>query len=299
MNLLTAMTVFERVAALRSLSAAARDLAMSTTAVSRHLKELEEDLGVRLVNRTTRRLSLTEAGRDYASRARVLLDELTALQDSARGLHGGTRGLIRVSCSAMLGHTRITRLVPKFLEENPLASIELNLTSRYVVGIVEEGYDVAIRFGEQSDSALIARRLGEVRNHVCAAPAYLKRHPRPRHPDDLAAHACVLSNFAKRLGSWPFRGPDGPTSAAVGGRVSSNSIEAAYQMTLAGFGIGNLPNLLVDDAVRDGRLEVLLEEFRPVSSPIYALYPHRTYVPAKVQAFVEFLLRELATDFIR
>ncbi len=108
----------------------------------------------------------------------------------------------------------------------------------------------------------------------------------------------MLSNFAKRLGTWPFVGPDGAAfDAAVGGRISTNSVEAAYQMTIAGFGIGNLPSLLVDAAISDGRLEVQLDEFRPDSSPIYALYPHRTYIAAKVRAFVDFLVRELSADF--
>lgn len=298
MNLVTAMKVFDRVALLGSLTAAADDLTMSTTAVSRYIKELEDDLGVRLINRTTRRLSLTEAGREYATRARALLDDLDELRDATRGLHRDTRGSIKVSCSNVLAHTRVTRLVPKFLDENPQASIELHLTSRYVVGIVEEGFDVAIRFGEQNDSALIAKRLGEVRNYVCATPEYWDRHGRPQHPSELAQHSCVLSNFAKRLGSWPFQGPDGPFSAPVRGRVSTNHIEAAYQMTLAGFGIGNLPSLLVDKAIASGALEALLEEFRPESSPIYALYPHRTYVAAKVRAFVDFLMRELSSDLI-
>ncbi len=298
MNLLASMKVFERVSRLGSLSAAGRDLGMSSTAVSRHLKELEDELGVRLVNRTTRKLNLTEVGRSYLERAKVLLDEIEELQDSARGLHNLTRGLVRVSCSNVLGHTRITRLVPKFLEANPLASVEFNLTSRYVVGIVEEGYDVAIRFGDQSDSALIARRLGEVRNYVCAVPAYFARHGRPSHPDELAGHSCVLSNYAKRIGTWPFHGPEGTFSVPVSGRVSTNSVEAAFQMTLAGFGIGNLPGILVDEAIRAGRLEAVLDEYGPSSSPIYALYPHRTYVPAKVRAFVDFLIRELSCDLI-
>lgn len=298
MNLLTAMKVFDRVCLLGSLSAAARDLNMSTTAVSRTIKELEDDLGVRLINRTTRRLALTEAGREYGSRARTLLDEVQELQDATRGLHREARGAIRISCSNVLGHTRITRLVPKFLEENPLITVEFNLTSRYVVGVVEEGYDVAIRFEQQNDSALISRRLGEVRNYVCATPDYCERHGRPTHPADLGGHSCVLSNFAKRIGTWPFTTPEGPFAAPVGGRISTNSVEAAYQMTLAGFGIGNLPSLLVDKAIREGQLEVLLEEFRPESSPIYALYPHRTYVAAKVRAFVDFLIRELSPDLV-
>lgn len=298
MNLLTAMKVFDRTCTLGSLSAAARDLNMSTTAVSRLIKELEDDLGVRLINRTTRRLSLTEAGRDYGERTRLLLNEIAELQDSTRGLHGATRGLLRVSCSHVLGYTRITRLLPKFLEENPQAVVEFNLTSRYVIGIVEEGYDVAIRFEAQTDSALIARQLGQVRNYVCATPAYLERHGRPGHPRDLAAHSCVLSNFAKRLGTWPFSGPDGPFNAPVDGRVSTNSVEAAYQVTMAGFGIGNLPSLLVDKAIAAGQLETLLDDYRPGSSPIYAVYPHRTYVAAKVRAFVEFLARELSPDLV-
>ncbi len=296
MNLLVAMKVYDRVCLLGSLSAAARDLNMSTTAVSRTIKDLEEDLGVRLLNRTTRRINPTEAGRDYAERVRSLLDEVEELQDSIRLLDRGTRGMLRVSCSNVLAYTRITRLIPRFLEQNPLVSIEFNLTSRYVVGIVEEGYDVAIRFESQSDSEIVSRQLGKVRNYVCATPAYLERCGRPRHPNDLAGHSCVLSNFARRLGSWPFVGPEGKFSAPVKGRVATNSVEAAYQMTMAGFGIGNLPGLLVAAAIADGRLESLLEEFQPASSPIYALYPHRTYVAAKVRAFVDFLIRELTPD---
>lgn len=296
MNLLATMRVYDRVCALGSLSAAARDLNMSTTAVSRAVKELEEDLGVRLLNRTTRRMSPTEAGREYAERVRMLLDEVEELQDATRRLDHGTRGLLRVSCSNVLAHTRITKLLPKFLDENPLVSVEFNLTSRHVVGLVEEGYDVAIRFEAQSDSEIVSRQLGLVRNHVCATPAYLERYGRPQHPNDLAQHSCVLSNFAKRLGAWPFQGEVGPFSVPVNGRVSTNSVEAAYQMTLAGFGIGNLPSLLVAPAIAAGSLVPLLEEFRPNSSPIYALYPHRTYVAMKVRAFVDFLMRELSPD---
>lgn len=296
MNLFSAMKVFDRVCALGSLSAAARDLNMSTTAVSRTIKELEDSLGVRLLNRTTRRMSPTQSGRDYAERVRTLLDEVEEIQDSARRLDHGARGLLRVSCSNVLARTRITRLIPKFLDENPLVSVEFNLTSRHVVGLVEEGYDVAIRFEAQSDAEIVSRKLGLVRNYVCATPDYLDRHGRPSHPDELAQHSCVLSNFAKRLGSWPFRTAEGPFSVAVGGRVSTNSVEAAYQMTLAGFGIGNLPGLLVEDAIAAGQLVSLLEDFSPSSSPIYALYPHRTYVAMKVRTFVDFLMRELSPD---
>ncbi|MBN9241862.1 MAG: LysR family transcriptional regulator [Mesorhizobium sp.] len=296
MNLFAAMKVYDRVCLFGSLTAAARELNMSTTAVSRIIKDLEDDLGVRLLNRTTRRLSPTEAGRDYAERVRVLLGEIEELQDSTRRLDRGTRGLLRVSCSNVLAYTRITRLIPRFLEQNPLVSIEFNLTSRYVVGIVEEGYDVAIRFEAQSDSEIVARQLGTVRNYVCATPAYLERRGMPTHPRELADHSCVLSNFAKRLGTWPFLGPDGRFSVPVKGRVATNSVEAAYQMTMSGFGIGNLPSLLVGQAIADGRLKPLLEAFQPASSPIYALYPHRTYVAAKVRSFVDFLMLELSSD---
>lgn len=296
MNLLAAMKVYDRVCSLGSLSAAARDLTMSTTAVSRIIKDLEDDLGVRLLNRTTRRLSPTEAGRDYAERVRVLLSDVEELQDSTRRLDRGTRGLLRISCSNVLAFTRITRLIPRFLDENPLVSIEFNLTSRYVIGLVEEGYDVAIRFEAQTDSEIVARQLGTVRNFVCATPGYLDRNGRPTHPDQLANHSCILSNFAKRLGTWPFLGPAGKFSVPVGGRVSTNSVEAAYQMTMSGFGIGNLPSLLARKAIDDGRLEALLEDFRPASSPIFALYPHRTYVAVKVRTFVDFLIRELSSD---
>ncbi|TNF63033.1 MAG: LysR family transcriptional regulator [Rhodobacteraceae bacterium] len=294
MNLLTAMKVYDRVCALGNLSAAAREMNMSTTAVSRLLKQLEDDLGVRLLNRTTRRISPTEAGRNYAERVKGLLADIEALQDQTRRLDRGTRGLLRISCSNILAHARITRLIPKFLDENPMTTIEFDLTSRYVVGVVEEGYDVAIRFEAQTDSEIVSRKLGMVRNFVCATPGYLDRRGRPRHPADLAHHDCVLSNFARRLGSWPFGSAENRISVPVHGRVSTNSIEAACQMTLAGAGIGYLPGLIVRAAIEDGRLEALLEAHEPVPSPIYALYPHRTHVPMKVRVFLDFLMRELA-----
>lgn len=299
MNLLAALRVFERVSLLGSLSAAARDLGLSTTTASRLIADLEAELGVRLINRTTRRLSLTEAGREVAIRARATLDDIEEMRDAALGLHGETRGLIRVSCSNVLGHSRITRLIPKFLAAHPHVTIEYDLTSRYTVGVVEERYDVAIRFGEQTDSALIARHLGDVRNHVCATPAYFAAHGRPRHPDDLRAHNCVLTMYARRLGYWPFRGPHGDIDAPVRGRAATNTIEAVFQMTLAGFGIGNLPGLLVDEALADGRLEAVLDAYGPVTSPVYALMPHRTYVAARVRVFIDFLARELGPDLAR
>ena len=234
MNLLTAMKVFERVSRLGSLSAAARELNMSTTAVSRMLKQLEDDLGVRLLNRTTRRINPTEAGRNYAERVKGLLEDVEALQDQTRRLDRGTRGLLRISCSNILAHARVTRLIPRFLDENPMITVEFDLTSRY-----------------------------------------------------------VLPNFARRLGSWPFGTGDARFSVPVRGRVSTNSIEAACQLTLAGAGIGYLPGLVVLEALADGRLEALFEDHGPVSSPIYALYPHRTHVPMKVRAFIDFLASEL------
>ena len=288
-NVLFLSKVLERVAAQGSISAGARELGLSTSAASRYIRELEEALGVRLMDRTTRQLRLTEPGTLYLNRATRILDDMSELYEAVWNLQGDVRGLIRVACSSLVGHTHVAGLIPQFLELYPHINVEINLTA-LAVPLVEEGYDVAIRIGPQADSALQCVKLGEAGSVVCATPEYLDRQRRPVHPSDLSGHSCILTNVARQLGAWRFEGPEGPVVAPVSGRLSTNNIEAIFQATLAGFGIANLPDMLVKPAVIDGRLERLLPGFVPEATPIYVLHPHRERVPAKVRAFIDFLL---------
>ena len=291
-NLLMLSKVFERVATLGSISAAARELGLSTSAASRHIRELEEELGVRLMDRTTRQLRLTEPGEVYLNRSARILDDMSELFESVSTLHGDVRGFIRVACSNLLGHTHVAGLIPGFLEEYPNLRVEINLTSRNP-SLVDEGYDVAVRIGPQGDSTLQARLLGVSRSVVCATPGYLDANGRPDHPEDLRDHNCVLSNYGRQLGAWRFQGAEGPIVAPVSGRMSTNNIEAIFRATLQGFGIANLPDLLAAPALSDGRLVPLLDGFEPEGSPVDVLHPPRDRGPDKVRAFVVYLSGKL------
>jgi len=297
-NMLFLAKVFERVAAQGSISAAARELGLSTSAASRHVRELEDALGVRLMDRTTRQLRLTEPGALFLQRATRILDDMSELYESIATLHGDVRGFIRIACSSLLGHTHVAGLIPRFLERYPHVTAEINLTAR-AVPLVEEGYDVAIRIGPQADSALQCLKLGDLTSIVCASPDYLARHGRPLRPEELSGHNCVLTNVARQLGVWRFEGPEGSVEVPVSGRLSTSNIEAIYQATLGGFGIANVPELILAPALADGRLERLLPDYRSELTPIYLLHPHRERVPAKVRALIDFLTEALSGSIVK
>lgn len=293
MDRFTEMETFVRVAEEESFSGAARALRISPSAASRLVSQLEDRLGVRLINRTTRRLNLTDEGRAFWQRSARVLADLEEAEQAAAQARGVPSGTLRVNASVAFGTYQIAHILPEFMQRCPLVHVELTLTDR-VQDHLEDGTDVAIRFGGGADSSLIARKLGEDRRVICAAPSYLEREGAPKRPDDLRRHNCLVRTAPMaRLNVWPFRSPDGPFRMTVTGRVEVNNTEAMLRMALAGVGLVRLAELLVGPYIRDRRLMPVLTDWHLAEAePIHAVYPHRRHLSARVRAFVDFLVEK-------
>lgn len=296
MDLLNAMDVFNRVARLESFSAAARDLGMSKTAVSRHVSELENALGVRLLNRTTRRMSLTEAGQAYVARSSTILTDIEELQNAVQNLHSQPEGLLRVTSAVTFGHCALAPVIANFLAEYPKINVQLDLTNRFV-DIVEEGVDLAIRVADLDDSSLISRTLVPVKRYTCASPGYIEKWGEPATPADLKLHTCVIFPAEGRDARWQFADAAGEHSVTVSGRLHVNSMEAAALAVRDGVGIGVLPDYAVRQYLASGEIRrVLSGHDIKGGHQIYALYPHRHHLSAKVRVFIDYLLAALGND---
>lgn len=288
------MAAFVQVVEDGGFTAAARSLRVSPSAVSKLVARLEDRLGVRLLQRTTRRLSLTAEGRLFYERCRELLDEIAAAEELVAGSRLRPRGILRVGVSHGFGMRCLVPLVPLFAERYPEIVLELAFADRRV-DLVAEGLDLAIRLGSVQDESLVARRLGEHGRIVCAAPAYLARHGTPRLPEDLLAHNCILFDQPEHLNQWPFRRPDGSIERVrVRGMARSDSGDALYQLLLNGFGIAWAADFLARDDLAAGRLVPLLEPFRvDLRTAVHAVYPQRRHLPAKVRTLIDFLVERL------
>ena len=289
------MTVFAKVVAAGSLSAAARELGASPALVSRRLAALESRLGVRLVNRTTRTLNLTvEGSRYYEACTRVLADIQEADAEVAAG-RVEPRGALKVALPASFGHQHVAPLVPKFAERYPKVELALSLSDRSV-NVMDEGFDVAVCIADLRDSSLAARRLAPNRRVVCASPAYLAAHGTPRTPEDLAKHNClVVSDFTA---NWQYKTRDGrSTSVRVQGRYACDNWEVLRQWALAGLGIALKSTWDVYHQLEDGTLVAILPDYAFHSDvAIYAVYPHRRFLPAKTRVFIDFLAESFGPD---
>jgi DNA-binding transcriptional LysR family regulator len=295
MDLLNAMDVFNRVASLESFSAAARDLGMSKTAVSRHVSDLENTLGVRLLNRTTRRMSLTEAGQAYVARSAAILTDVEELRNAVQNLHRQPAGLLRVTAGVTFGHCSLAPVISNFLTEYPDINVQLDLTNRFV-DIVEEGFDLAIRNGDLPESSLISRVLVPVKRYACASPAYIDRWGEPATPADLGSHACVVFHTHGAETQWEFADAEGEYTVTVSGRLRVNSTEAAAQAVRDGVGIGVLSDYAVQQQLASGELQRVLTGYEIKGEHVYALYPHRHHLSAKVRVFLDYLLAALGSD---
>ena len=282
------MMVFVRVVEAASLSAAARDLNLSVAVVSRRLSRLEERLGVRLANRTTRTLSLTEEGAAFHARCVRILGDIDETEAEVTRGRDTVIGLLRVTSTFAFGRRRLAPLLHEFRQLHPALQIHLD-ASDSLVNLVESGYDLAIRFGAIADSNLIARQLAPNVRVICAAPAYLERHGRPASIDELPSHDCIVYGNPP-LDHWRFA--DG-SSVRVKGALSTNDGEMAHAWALAGAGLVLKSTWDVEDDIRAGQLEVVLPGLRLPASPIHAVYPHRRHTAAKVRLCVEFLARRL------
>lgn len=287
---LTGMQVFARVAALGSLSAAARALGMSQTMATKHVAAIEERLGVRLLLRTTRKLTLTEAGRRFLESTERILAEVEEAEATAAAERVEARGTLRVNAPLSFGVREIAPQMAEFARQHPAVVVDLGLSDRFV-DLVEEGWDLAIRIGRMQDSSMIARRLAPCRMVVCASPGYLDIHGRPATVTELAAHNCLSYTLSRTQagGRWLF-GPEGQVGVPVTGNLRANNGDALVAAALAGQGLIYEPTFLVSDALKDGRLVAIELGETLIELPgIYAVHPASRLPPAKVRAFVEFL----------
>lgn len=295
MDVLTGMRTYIAVVSVGSFTAAAERLGISKALTSKYVGQLEEHLGVRLLNRTTRQLNVTEAGQAYYQRCRQLLEEFDELEAAIQDQQEAPRGRLVVAAPTSFGEMYLTRAVADYLDEQPGVSLELVLADRFV-NIVDEGFDLAVRIGELADSSLIARRLAPASIAVCAAPAYLDRAGTPTDPRELESHSCVIDTNFHTADQWPFQRQGHRFSVKVNGRFRVNNALAAREMLLAGQGIGLCPTYVIGDELRDGRLQALLQEYEVFEHGVYAVYPHNRHLAAKVRTFVEFLVRHFGTS---
>ncbi|HXI35379.1 MAG TPA: LysR family transcriptional regulator [Burkholderiales bacterium] len=282
------MSIFSKVVGAGSLSAAAKELGMSTAVVSRRLAALESRLGVRLINRTTRSLHLTDEGARYYDACSRLLAEIEEADAEVSAGRAEPRGALRVALPAAFGHLHVAPLVPRFAARYPNVQVALSLSDRNV-NVIEEGFDLAIRIADLADSSLAARKLAPNRRVVCASPDYLKRNGTPRTPQELTGHNCLTTNDFTMM--WDYKDPDGePGTVRVAGRYACDNWEVLREWAMAGLGIALKSTWDVRQQLEDGSLVPLFPGYTFASDvAIYAVYPHRRFLPAKTRAFIEFL----------
>ena len=296
MNRFTALRVFRAVVKCGSFAAAARDLGLSNAAVSKNISELEAHLETRLLNRTTRSMSLTEAGAIYYERVGRVLDDLDEADTALGPMQQVPKGLLRVSAPMTLTLTSLSPVMPKFLNRYPGLTVSLQMDDRRV-NIIEEGFDIAIRGSDNlEDSSLIARKLMALPHVVCGAPSYFDRVGAPNSPDDLKDHNCIQFTLSGHASEWEFRQGDHLVRVPIDGQYKVTSSLAVRDALHAGFGLSLIPRLYVREEIGQGRLRTVLNDWSMVETSIYAVYPSRRYVVAKVRAFLDFLVEELGSE---
>ena len=273
-----------------SFTAAADRLGTSSGQASKLVSKLESELGVRLLNRTTRAVSATEAGKAYFDRLRPLLDEFDSLDASIRDASHAPRGRLRLTAPLTFGAMELAPTLNEFALRYTEIELDVSFSDR-VVTLVDEGFDMAVRVGRPSDSSLIARKLCDVRIVVVGSPAYLSRRGEPQTLDDLATRDCIIDTNFKEPDRWPFRNGGGnPIAVPVSGRLRYSNAEACLNAAEAGLGLACVPSFVAGDALRAGRVRRVLQSFETEPYAVYALYPHSRHLAAKVRVLVDFLV---------
>jgi DNA-binding transcriptional LysR family regulator len=288
MDKLAAMRVFVKIANAGNLSAAGRQLGLPLTSVSRQLMALEEALGTTLVERTTRHLSLTEAGLLYYERAKQILEEVAEAERGLTAQTGIASGRLHVSAPSLLGRLRLAPILPGFLAEQTQVSIDLMLVDR-PVRLADEGIDVALRVGPLEDSGLVVRKLDDIQLVVCAAPDYLRRRGEPATPDDLVEHDCVAFGDVPGVAEWSFEDGAVRRSLRIPTRLCANDFDALVRAALAGVGLVRVPSWQVAHCLADGQLRIVLEAYQRPPTPLTVLTLRNRLLLPKVRAFVDFL----------
>jgi DNA-binding transcriptional LysR family regulator len=284
------MAIFARVIEAKSFSRAAEQLSISKSLVSKQISELEKSVGARLLNRTTRALSLTNAGALLYEHCVRIVDELEAAKFAVSRLHTEPRGLLRISSSVAFGRLHVAPALSPFLAAYPDLKIDMVTTDRFV-DLADEGYDLVLRITGEPPPNVVARKLAPVVRKMCATPEYFSRHGLPRTPADLERHNCLTYTYLNIQDSWRLRGPDGDVSILhVKGSLRLNDDDALAQAVLSGVGIAVLPTFIVGNDIQSGRLQAILSEYVPIERYIYAIYLPTRQLSAKVRMFIDHLL---------
>lgn len=295
MDRYTALQVFRHAAELNGFAAAGRRLGLSPAAVSKNIAELEAHVGTRLINRTTRRMALTEEGKTYLAHVVRGLDALSDADQALRPFNTEPSGTLRVSAPMTVTLTRLATRIPEFLARHPALMLDLHLDDRRV-DLIREGFDLAIRGSDNlEDSSMVARKLGVMEHVLCAAPAYFEAHGRPRTPADLKSHDCVRFSLSGHADVWEFSREGRTERIAIGGRYAVSSSLAVREALRAGFGVSLVPRPYVDEDLQEGRLVSALDDWRTVQTTLYAIYPSRHHLAPKVRVFLDFLVEAFAS----
>ncbi len=285
------MSVFVEVVDRGGFTAAEGRLGLSRAQISKLVMQLEAHLGTRLLNRTTRKISLTEMGRLYYERCKALLIEVDEIDSMASEQTSTPRGTLTIGAPSSFGTLHFKKVITEYMKQYPQVQISLQLTDRFV-DVVDEGFDVVIRIAELADTSLIARKLSSCKLVYCASPAYLKEQGEPKVPQDLALHHCLLYSNADKPGTWTFYGPAGIENVSVNGPLTADNGDILRAAALADLGIVFMPSFIVADDLRAGVLQQILMDYCPPELTINAVFPSRRYLSAKVRTFIDF-----AADF--
>jgi len=294
-DIVVSMRVFTAVVEAGSFTGAADKLDLSRGMATRYVAQLEEHLGVRLLHRTTRKLSLTEAGNEYYERAIQVLTMIAEAESSVAQEASVPRGILRVSSSNAFGARHLGLAITKYLQQYPGVQVEVTLNDR-VVDLVEEGFDVAIRVATKIDPGLVARKLARSRLVVCASPAYLKKHGVPKVPEDLVNHQCLTYAYVNSPNEWRFRRDGVERKVLVSGGLRGNSGDILRSAAIEGLGVTLQPDFLIDEALPEGKLVRVLSDWETDELTVFAVYPNRKFLPPKVRSFIDFLVERFGPE---
>lgn len=286
---LTAMEVFARVVEARSFSGAARRLAMSKSVVSKHITRMERTLGVRLLNRTTRRLSLTEVGAAFYERCAQIVAQAEEAELIATRSHAEPRGVLKVNVPVAFGVRHVAPALAEFSALYPELRIDMTFNDRSV-DLAEEGYDMAVYIAERLDGGLISRRLAPIRRTVCATPEYWRRHGKPATPHDLERHNCLVYTYLNVQDEWCFTRQGVDVSVPISGNLRGNNENALWRAALSGLGVALLPTFIAGEDLQSGALEAALSDYAVPATSIYAVYLPNRHLSAKVRALIDFFV---------
>lgn len=295
MNPFLEMQTFHAVVEAGSFVKAADALNLSKAAVSRHVVELERRLGIRLLHRTTRRISLTSEGQIFYARSKDVLADLQDLETEITAKQDRVSGLLRINAPFTFGIQHLAPLWGQFREKHPQVTLDVTLSDR-VVDLVEEGYDLAIRIAALESSSMVSRRLASTRMTLCASPKYVKKHGKLTRPEDLSAHQVIAYSYLSSKDEWHFSGPQGPVSVTTRPWMRTNNGETCKAAALAHQGVILQPRFVVSEELKTGQLIELLPTYRSTEIGIYAVYPTRKHLSAKVRLLIDFLAHHFSTQ---